>query len=542
MNLLDRAIGYVAPATALRRAQARRYLAAAVRSYDAGRPSRSTVGWRRPFTSARSETYQALPFLRASAHDLARNNPHVSKVVAGIAKDFVGTGIMPRAKTGRKALDKKVDAVMADLFGAIDVDGVCRNYPAFQLLAARTLLEGGEAVFRRYVRPTRLGLTVPLQFALMEGEFIDNLFNAVLPNGNRIVQGIEFDPVQRTREAYWMFREHPGDAYMAAPGDALERVRVPADDVRLMMEPQRPGQIRGVPWITPILVRAKLLDDYEDAERQRKRMESSVPLIVKNATQVGEASEGQGPSLFPTMTDADGNTIEVVEPALVAYLRDSSGVEALTPAEAAGFVPYKRAELQSVAAGARSTYELTSGDLSQTSFSSINFGTLDYRGMIDVMRGALLIPDFEWMWRCGIDVATARGLLPEGTPYGVEHHCPPWIPVDPLKAADADKTAIRSGTKSLYEVVTARGKDFAEHVAEIARSNKLLDRYGLVLDSDPRRTDGRGVDQAIAADVKGELPAPASDLSDDDQKLGLQGQGSDDAGHDHGEIYNASSA
>ena len=511
MNMLDRVVGYVAPETALRRAQARRQLAAvAARGYDAGRPSRGTAGWRRPFTSARAETYQALPYLRASAHDLARNNPHVSKVVAGIAKDFVGTGILPRADTGKKSLDKRVDAVMAELFGEVDVDGVCRNYPAFQLLAARTLLEGGEAVLRRYLRPSRLGLKVPLQFGLMEGEFIDNLFNAVLTNGNRIVQGVEFDPEARTREAFWMFREHPGDAYMAAPAGALERVRVPAADVRIMMEPQRPGQIRGVPWITPILVRAKLLDDYEDAERQRKRLESSIPLVVKNGNQVGEASEGQGPSLFPTMTDADGNTIEVVEPGLVAYLRDSSGVEFVEPADAAGFAPYKRAELQSIAAGARSTYELTSGDLSQTSFSSINFGTLDYRGMVDVMRGAIVIPELEWMWRCGIDVAIARGLLPDGTPYGVDHHCPPWIPVDPVKAEEANTKAIRSGTKSLYEVVTARGKVFEEHIAEIARSNKLLDRYGLVLDSDPRRTDGRGVDQSIAAEAEGDPTNPAS--------------------------------
>ena len=38
-----------------------------------------------------------------------------------------------------------------------------------------------------------------------------------------------------------------------------------------MMEPQRPGQVRGVPWITPILIRAKLLDDYEDAAIHKDR-------------------------------------------------------------------------------------------------------------------------------------------------------------------------------------------------------------------------------------------------------------------------------
>lgn len=506
MNPISRALNWVA----------RRPAGPAVqkRFYDAGRPSRSTALWRRPFTSARSETYAALPYLRASAHDIVRNNPHGAKAIADLAKDMIGTGIMPRADTGSEELNKKVDEVAADFFATIDADGITKNYAGFQTLAARSMLEGGEAVVRRYIRPTRLGLKVPLQFALMEGELIDNLKNTVLSNGNRIVQGIEFNPVDRTREAYWMFREHPGDTYMAAVEGSCETVRVPAEDVRVMYEPQRAGQIRGVPWITPILLRAKKLDDYEDAERERKRTESSVPLIVKAASQMGEASDNAGPSLFPTLVDADGHTVEVVQAGLVAYMRDGSGVEALKPADATSFAAYKRTELQSLAAGARSTYELVSGDLSQTNFSSIQFGTLGYRGMVDAIRQTIIIPDLEWIWRCMIDVAIAIGRLPKNTPYGVKHHCPPWLPIDPVKQAEANKTMMRTGEKSLYEIVTAGGKDFEEHVAEIAMSGKLLDKYGLILDSDPRRTDLRGVNQGIAAETKGNVQPPPNDDPD----------------------------
>lgn len=494
--------------------------AAQKRFYDAGRPSRSTALWRRPFTSARSETYAALPYLRASSHDTVRNNPHGAKMVADLAKDIIGTGITPRADTGNEALNKEVDEVAAEFFANIDADGITKNYAGFQLLAARAMLEGGEAVFRRYVRPTRvatrLGLKVPLQFALCEGEFIDTFKNTVLPGGNRIVQGVEFNPEDRTREAYWMFTEHPGDTYMAAVEGSYQTVRVPAEDVRVMYEPQRPGQIRGVPWITPVLVRAKKLDDYEDAERDRKKTESSIPLIVKAANQMGEASDNTGPSLFPTMTDADGNIVEVVQAGMVAYTRDSAGVEALNPADAMGYAAYKRSELQSMAAGARSTYELASGDLSQTSFSSIQFGTLNYRGTVDAIRATIFIPTFEWFWRCMIDVSVAIGRLPKNTPYGVKHHCPPWLPIDPDKQASANKTMMRTGEKSFYEVVTAGGKDFEEHVAEIAKSSKLLDKYGLILDSDPRRTDLRGVNQQVAAETKGNVPAPAKDDPDQD--------------------------
>ena len=446
--------------------------------------------------------------------------------MADLAKDCIGTGIVPRANTGRKGLNKKVDAVAAKFFAAMDADGITQNYAGFQLLAARAMFEGGEAVLRRLVRPTRLGLAVPLQFALMEGDFVDNNMNSALANGNLIKQGIEFDPQSRTREAYWMFTEHPGDTYMASVEGSYEKIRVPASDVRIMMEPQRPGQIRGVPWITPILVRAKLLDDYEDAERQRKRIESALTAVVKSTVQTGEASDGQGPSLFPTMTDANGDLIEAIEAGMVAYTRDSSGIEMMKPAEAAGFVGYKRSELQSIAAGGRSTYELASGDLSQTNFSSIQFGTLGYRGMQDVVRATIVIPTLEWIWRCMIDIAIAIGELQPDTPYGVKHHCPPWLPIDPVKQAEANKTLIRIGAKTLYEVVTQSGKDWDDHLDEMAMTNKGLDQHKLILDSDPRRTDLRGVDQALAADTKGNIPPAPSGEPDDAPAAG----GGDDKG------------
>lgn len=518
MNPLDRAIGFFSPATALRREKERQQLkVVAKRFYDAGAPTRTTAGWRRPFSSARSETYQALPFLRAGAHDIVRNNPHGAKALGSLADDLVGTGIMPRANTGRKTLNKKVDAVAAEFFAAIDADSITKNYPAFQRLAARAFFEGGECVLRRYVRPNRLGLSVPLQFALLEGEYIDNQRNVVLPNGNRVVQGVEIDPETRIREAYHMFREHPGDVYMAAVDGSIEVIRVPATDISVIMEPQRPGQVRGVPWLTPILVRAKLLDDYEDAERQRKRIESSISMVVKSNRQVGEASDNQGPSVNPTVVDGNGDLIEQVEAGGITYARDTDSIEFMKPAEAMAFGSYKRAELQSIAAGARSTYELLSGDLSQTNFSSIQFGSLSYRNMMDVLRQAVFIPHLEWIWRCMIDVAVAVGKLPADTPYGVEHHCPPWQPIDPMKQAEADKVMIRTGQKTLYEVVTARGKVFEEHLAEIAASNKLIDRLGLTLDSDPRRTDGRGIDQRAADKAGDHPPTPSASPGSDDK-------------------------
>ncbi len=352
----------------------------------------------------------------------------------------------------------------------------------------------------------------------MEGEFIDNTRNWGGDGENPVVQGVEFDADTKQRAFYHMFRDHPGDSYIAASAGSSTIDRIPAKDVRVTMEPQRPGQVRGVPWITPILVRAKLLDDYEDSERQRKNTESSTPLVVQGGNQLGDGSDNNGPSLFPTLTDADGRVFETVTPGMIAYARDTMKIEALKPADAMGYAPYKRSELQSIAAGARSTYELTSGDLSQTNFSSYQAGHLPYRAMVDAIREHIFIPDLEWIWEQFIAMSILVGDLPEGTPADVKHHCPPWMPIDPEKAENANKTALRNGTKTLYGVVTAGGRDFDEHLAEIKMSAKLLDKYGLILDSDPRRTDLRGIEQQSeggAGEAKGPAP-PSPDGGSDD--------------------------
>ena len=50
-----------------------------------------------------------------------------------------------------------------------------------------------------------------------------------------------------------------------------ETVRVPAADVLHIYRPIDAGQIRGLPHIAPAMVRLFLLDQYDDAELDRKK-------------------------------------------------------------------------------------------------------------------------------------------------------------------------------------------------------------------------------------------------------------------------------
>jgi capsid protein len=49
-------------------------------------------------------------------------------------------------------------------------------------------------------------------------------------------------------------------------------VRVPAEQVCHVFHPIAEGQLRGVPWVAPAMVRLWLLDQYDDAELDRKKV------------------------------------------------------------------------------------------------------------------------------------------------------------------------------------------------------------------------------------------------------------------------------
>jgi capsid protein len=56
------------------------------------------------------------------------------------------------------------------------------------------------------------------------------------------------------RVAYWAYRAHPGESFIFDQGSG-ERIRIPASEMLHIFRPLRPGQARGKPWLTSIILR-----------------------------------------------------------------------------------------------------------------------------------------------------------------------------------------------------------------------------------------------------------------------------------------------
>jgi lambda family phage portal protein len=255
----------------------------------------------------------------------------------------------------------------------------------------------------------------------------------------------------------------------------------------------RPGQVRGVPWLAPVMLALRDLDDYRDAERLRKKTEACLAGIV---------TRPEGASGLPVgsrSTDArTGNMLERMYPGMIEYLKPGEDIRFNSPAATGGYREYLMAELQGVGAGVDVPYELLSGDLSNVNYSSYRAGMLCFRNAIEAFRWLTLIPMFcRPAWRRFIDVLVALGRIPEAN-YGVQWTAQKFESVDPLKDALSELKRIRTGTLTLSEAISQNGYDPEKQLLEIKRLNDLMDRLGLILDCDPRKVNDKGVEQTGA--------------------------------------------
>ena len=511
MNLLDRAISVVAPRVALQRVRSRVALELttgylerhAVRfRYDGATAGRRSHGWYAASTDANVELMGSLIWLRNRSRDLIRNNPYAARAVEELAGNVVGTGIVPKAKTGNTAIDKIIDAEWQFFADACDTPQRLDFY-GMQTLTVRTMAESGEAIVRFRPRPADAGLRVPLQLQMLEADFLDQARTMGLINGH-VMEGVQFDEMGR-RVAYWLFSYHPGGVLILNPRGGIVSQPVPADQIMHVYRVLRPGQVRGVPWLAPVMMALRDLDDYCDAERVRKKIEACVTAFV-------EQPEGiDGDPLGLAGTDpSSGLPVESFQPGMVEYLKPGQVVKFNNPPAAGGYREYKMTELQGIMAGIGLPYELGTGDMSQVNYSSWRGGMLGFRNTVEAFRWLTLIPLFAMpVWRRFIDTLILQGKIPQSAVNEpkiglrtVQWTAPRFESVDPVKDAEAVLKDVRMGRKTWFEAVLENGYDPTTQIEQIALFNKLVDKFEIILDSDPRNTTLRGQEQPAGTEER----------------------------------------
>lgn len=418
------------------------------------------------------------PDVTARARHLIRNNGYAANAIESWAGNVVGAGIKPSSLIGDAELKARVQALWLAWTDESDAEGFTDFY-GLQRRAVREVFIAGEVFFRFRPRRPGDGLAVPLQLQMIPSEMLPLSRTETHPNGIVIRQGIEFDRIGR-RVAYHFLRRHPGD--VTDPGLVGETVRVPASEIVHVIDPVDAGQLRGVSRFAPAIVKLFLLDQYDDAELDRKKVAAMYALFVTTPAP-GE------PFDMAEETGPDGERTMDVQPGQVVMLEPGEEIQTAAPADVGGsYEPFQYRTLLQVSAALGVPYAYLSNDMLKANYSNSRLALLEFRRRVEAWQHSVLVFQLcRAVWRRWMDAAVLSGALdiPDYDQRRAEYLACSWLPprwewVDPLKDACAEIEQIDAGLKSRTQAIAERGFDAEQVDAEIAADKARERSLGLV--------------------------------------------------------------
>lgn len=441
--------------------------------YDAASRGRRMRGWVAPSTGPNVAT-KGLQTIRDRARDFDRNDWQGESGTQKWATNLIGIGIRPRFKRVTDPVRRQeINDTWSDFVQSADADCVLNLY-GLQTLAVRSWLVSGEVFIRKRLRSTEAALDVPLQIQLIEADFVPLLDADTyqgLPDGNTIRQGIERNKYGR-RVAYWVYKEHPGDQAGMPQADKL--LRILASDMLHVFEPKRPGQLRGVPDVAPVLGRARTIGDYDDAVSERMRLANLFTGWITRQLPAGP-DDGTNPlNGLPYETLGD-RPLASLEPGLLQELDPGESIQWSNPPEAGTtYSDYMRTQHQATGAGRGLPYEIFSGDIKDVSDRTLRIAIQEFRRFAEQRQWQILIPQMcDPIVRWFAEACVLAGLIDpaevdlvrrcEQSPHG-------WQYIHPVQDVTGKKLEVEAGFRSRSSVIAERGDDPEEVDAE-----RLLD-------------------------------------------------------------------
>jgi lambda family phage portal protein len=169
--------------------------------YDGAGHGKRLGNWHPSSSSINALLASSLSTLRSRSHDLVRKNPYAANAVDSIVSNCIGTGIKPQSKAKDSEFRKKIQELWLNWTDEADAAGLCDFY-GLQSLVLRSIIESGECFVR--LKINKSNDAVPLKLQVLESEHLDSSKDGLLPNGNVVKSGIEFDKTGK-RVAYYIF-------------------------------------------------------------------------------------------------------------------------------------------------------------------------------------------------------------------------------------------------------------------------------------------------------------------------------------------------
>jgi lambda family phage portal protein len=372
-----------------------------------------------------------------------------------------------------------------------------------QDLAFRQTLENGD-VFILMARETERSKDFPysLRLQVIEADRICNKDNA--GDSETLVGGVEKEKTGAPK-AYHILNHHPGNWLFANKDKSWDIVpafgeKTGMRNVIHLYRVLRPGQTRGVPYLTPVVEPLKQLTRYTEAELMATVVSSLFTVFIK--------TEFSGMSLGPMKGEpsvSSGNgeeDIKLGNGALIS-LRPGESVETADPKRPnTAFDPFIKAILEQVGVALEIPFEVLIGHFS-ASYSASRAALLEawrfFRGRRSWLARSFCQPVYENFLTEGVALGRIKAPGFFSDPLRRMAYCGAlWIgdapsQIDPLKEVDASEKRVKLGLSTLdEETVMLTGGDFETNYPRILKERKKMQEAGLWISEKDKLSLGGG--------------------------------------------------
>lgn len=496
MNVFDRAIAAVSPQRAVKRAAARRKLEildSGYSNYGASHTKKSLVGWRYGGGSAYEDIQENLSTLRQRCRDLYMGVPLATGALKTCRTNVVGSGLklksqidyeaLEMTEEDARALESKIErefALWADS-PACDLERL-DNFCELQQLAFLNWLMSGDVIATLPVTK-RVNMPYDLRVCLIEADRLSNPNGTVDPH---IVGGVETNDAGEV-VAYHISKHHPLSYEMTETG--WTRVEAWGEktgrrNVIHVMNRERIGQRRGVPFLAPVIEALKQLGRYTDAELVAAVVSGMFTVFIEKEAASSDGAFGEVVGLEDQVDAEDDSTIELA-PGAIVDLNEGEKAHDMNPGRPnTAFDGFVVAICRQIGAALEIPYELLVKNFN-ASYSASRGALLEAWKMFRMYRTWLANDFCQPVYEEWFAEAVAKGRIPAPGFFsdpirrkaftGAEWNGPAQGLLNPVQEVTAAEKRVQNGFSTRdREATEMNGSDFYRNAAQLKREERLL--------------------------------------------------------------------
>ena len=400
-------------------------------------------------SAAACNTLAVRQTLRNRARYERANNCYANGMVRTLAYDVVASGPTLALDVGNVEVSRRIRRAWQQWCNAV-------GFTEKLLTMRQSRTVDGEA-FAMLTTNTAIAHPVQLDVRLVECDSITD--PTLTTETEKRIDGITFDD-SGNPVTYQMLRRHPGD--IGAQSNAKPQ-NIDAAYMIHWFRADRPGQLRGIPEVTPALPLYAILRRYTLATLSAAEIAALFALFLKtNSAAVDPAEIDEWLSL------------EINRGAMTTLPDgwDISQLEARQPTT--GYDAFISTVLREIARCLDMPFNVAAGDSSKSNFASGRLDHKNYQRSIEVDRQFMRRVVVDRVFRAWLDEAVRVPGLLQGAPpiidWQWDWYFAPYVWDDPEKEANSRSTLLAHGlTTFARESATVLGMDWQEVMEQQAK-------------------------------------------------------------------------